>query len=285
MHITSMPGVFSRQDPVDSAPVVFDIPRSGAEYPRWFSCQAPMSSVQRSISSYVEELYARVPEARAHWLYASFPNVVIDPNRHESDIDPEQLDGSWPVPLRPSEKCRAGIGLIPMLAGDVRLYASPLNVADVSRRLDELYYPYHRELARLLQSAKARTGAAYHLSCHSMGALNPATSKAAGQRRSDFDLGDRNGTTCEPRFVDFVSDCLKEFGYQVTVNEHFIGAEAVRKHGNPANGVHSLQIEMNRDLYMDEKAREKSRNFEQVQLHMLGLARKVVEYAESKRQT
>lgn len=282
LKLAVLPGVYMRRDPITAAPVVFDVPRSGAEYPRWFRATAPLDTVQKSISSYVEALYRNVTEVGATWLYACFPNVVIDPNRHESDIDPEQLEGVWPSALSPSDKTKAGTGLLPTVASNQPLYAGKLTVADARRRLDELYQPYHDELARLLRQSRDAFGVAYHLSCHSMGAMPLATAKDAGVRRSDFDLGDRHGTTCEPGLVDVVAACLKRQGYVVSTNQHFVGAEAVRKHGDPSHGIHSLQIEMNRSLYMDEKTREVSGGFAQVQSHMTTLAGEIVAYARSR---
>lgn len=279
MHVR--PGVFLRRDPVGApAPVVFDIPRSGAEFPRNFRTAASLADLQRSCSSYVEELYADVPDAGATWLYACFPNVFIDANRHELDIDPEALDGPWPEPLRPSDKTKAGIGLIPMVcAGTVRLYPDRLPVAEVQSRLDDYYWPYHNELGRLLRSFRAAHGLALHMSCHSMPAYPAAGGPDAGTRRSDFDLGDRHGTTCGPEVIELVESVLRGFGYQVTRNRHFIGAEAVRKHGDPANGIHSLQIEMNRSLYMDEAARTRAPGLGQVRAHLTELARRLADYA------
>jgi N-formylglutamate amidohydrolase len=172
--------------------------------------------------------------------------------------------------------------LLPTVVSNQALYADKLVVADAQRRLDGLYRPYHAELARVLRAAKNTAGAAYHLSCHSMGAMPPSTAKDAGVRRSDFDLGDQHGTTCEPGLVDAVATCLKRQGYTVTTNHHFVGAEAVRKHGNPRSGIHSLQIEMNRSLYMDEKTREISDGFWQVKSDMTALASEIVAYARSR---
>ncbi|MBR0669646.1 N-formylglutamate amidohydrolase [Neoroseomonas soli] len=282
MHVR--PGVFLRRDPVaDAAPVVFDIPRSGAEYPRAFRATAPMADVQRSISMYVEEVYGNVPDAGATWLYACFPNVFIDANRHELDIDPEAIEGEWPAALQPGAKTKMGIGLIPMVcAGTTRLYSGKLPVAEVRARLDDYYWPYHNELARLLNAQRERHGIALHMSCHSMPAIAAAGQADAGQRRSDFDLGDRNGTTCGAEVVDLVGSVLRGFGYNVTNNKHFIGAECVRKHGNPQNGIHSLQIEMNRSLYMDEAARTRRPELETVRAHLTELARQLAAYACSR---
>ena len=282
INLAVLPGVYMRRDPADAAPVVFDVPRSGAEYPRWFAASAPLDLIQKSISSYVEALYRDVTDAGATWLYACFPNVVVDPNRHEADIDPDQLNGMWHEELNPSEKTKAGMGLFPNVVSNQALHAGKLTLEDARRRLSEYYLPYHEELARILRMAKESAGVAYHLSCHSMGATPPATAKDAGVRRSDFDLGDRNGTTCEPGLVDSVAACLRRQGYTVTVNKHFVGAEAVRRHGDPRNSFHSLQIEMNRSLYMNEKTREVSENFQQVKSDMTVLAREVVDYARSR---
>lgn len=278
---TILPGVFVRRDPeVGRAPVLFDIPRSGAEYPRGFRSIASLTDLQRSISMYVEELYRGVTGAGATWLYASFPNAYIDPNRHPLDIDPAAVAGDWPEPLQPSAKSRAGIGLIPMVCAGTRpLYDGPLPVAELRDRLEHFYHPYHAELARLLQAMRAEHGAAYHLSCHSMPALAAGSAPEAERRRSDFDLGDRNGTTCEPGLVAVVAETLRGFGYSVTQNAHFIGAECVRRHGDPAGKVHSLQIEMNRGLYMDETARTRGPGFEAVRGHLAAVAAAVVGYA------
>ncbi|WP_426956484.1 N-formylglutamate amidohydrolase [Muricoccus radiodurans] len=280
MQTDVLPGVFARRDPAGAvAPVLFDIPRSGGEYPRAFRSVASLTDLQRSISMYVEELYANVTEAGATWLYALFPNAFIDPNRHALDIDPAALEGEWPEPLQPSAKTKAGIGLIPMVcAGTKPIYDGKLSVAEVQWRLNDYYLPYHRELARLLAGFRADHGVAYHLSCHSM----PAVAADTGVRRSHFDLGDRNGTTCGPELVEVVEHTLRGFGYEVTRNTHFIGAECVRQHGNPAGGVHSLQIEMNRGLFMDEAARTRGPGLAQVREHLTEVARAVVALAREK---
>lgn len=285
MHMDVMPGVFSRLDPkAPQAPVLFEIPRSGAEYPRDFRSIACLSDLQRSISMYVEECYVDVVEAGATWLYAHCPNACIDLNRHELDIDPSQLASSWPEPLQPGPKTKDGVGLIPTVcAGTKPLYDAPLSVAEVRKRLDTYYWPYHTEVTRLLQRFRAGHGVAYHLSCHSMPAMPAASAPDAGQRRSDFDLGDRNGTTSSPELTELVKSALEGFGYRVTVNRHFIGAEAVRKHGAPDLGIHSLQIEMNRSLYMDEEARTRRPELTDVRAHLTAVAKKIAELARTKR--
>jgi N-formylglutamate deformylase len=281
---TDLPGVYSRRDPATALPIVFDIPRSGREYPSDFNASASFADLHHSVSKHVEALYDGVTAHGATWLYARFPNAYIDANRAETDIDPETLDGPWlGAPLAPSDKSRAGIGLIPqVLRGKRPVYATPrLASADVLRRIDQYYRPYHDTLAQLLAEGAAQHGAAYHLSCHSMGSTAPAGTANAGQPRSAFDLGDRRGETADPAFVDFLQTTLQGFGYEVTRNAHFIGAECVRRHGQPARGIHSVQIEMRRNLFMDEATGERHAGFAQVQAHMTALAEAVARYAQA----
>ncbi len=262
-----VPGVFHCRCPVDAAvPLAFDIPRSGSDYPREFQAIAPFNAVRRSVSMYLETLYGSAPDHGAAWLYALFPNVYIDANRHELDVDPKWVDGDWPEPLKPSDKSMRGMGLIPWVCGkgDVQLQDKPISAADLRHRLDAYYWPYHNRLTAILEGFRARHGVAYHVSCHSMSSIGGKAVADAGRARSDFDIGTRNGTTCAPEFVEAVRSCLAGLGYDVTVDEHFIGAESVRKHGNPEAGIHSLQIELNRGVYMDEDSYRRGEKFEKV---------------------
>jgi N-formylglutamate amidohydrolase len=283
MQMDVSPGVFSRRSGIgDGVPVLFEIPRSGAEYPRDFRSIASLSDLQRSISMYVEECYAGVVESGATWLYAHCPNAYIDLNRHELDIDPGQLDGEWGEELQPGPKTKSGVGLIPTVcAGTKPLYDAPLSVAEVRKRLSSFYWPYHSEVRRLLTDFRVKYGVAYHLSCHSMPAMPASSAPDAGQPRSDFDLGNRNGTTCGDELLEVVTETLRGLGYRVTNNKHFVGAEAVRKHGNPANGIHSLQIEMNRSLYMDEAARIRRPELSRIRDHLTVLAGRIAALAKA----
>lgn len=277
MPTSVMAGVFIRRDPIDQAPVLFEIPRSGTQYPMAFRAMAALSDLQKSVSMFVEDCCRDVPEEGATWLLASFPNAFIDPNRHELDIEPEQLDGPWKVELAPSPLAARGLGLIPTVcARTVPIYEGKLKVSDVEARLANFYWPYHHEVARLLNGFRERAGVALHMSCHSMFDVIPA-GPDAGKRRSDFDLGDRNGTTCSPDVTHAVAEALRDRGYTVTVNKYFAGAEAVRKHGNPEAGIHSLQIEINRKLYMDEATCTPIDRRAEVQNDLRGLARRLAE--------
>ncbi|MEK9753419.1 MAG: N-formylglutamate amidohydrolase [Rhodospirillaceae bacterium] len=280
-----LPGVLYRRTPIgDAVPLVFDIPRSGNDYPKEFRSPAPFDAVRRSVSMYVEELYSDAPGHGATWLYALFPNVYIDANRHELDVDPAYLEGTWPEPLETSDKSLRGMGLTPRVCGkgDVALQTGPIAVADLRHRLDKYYWPYHNTLADVLRKFRERFGVAFHVSCHSMSSVGGKAVPDPGRKRSDFDIGTRGGTTTAPEFADAVLECLKGFGYDVTLNEHFIGAESVRKHGNPAAGAHSLQIEINRSIYMDEDSYRRAEKFDEVRGHLAELAKHLADFARQR---
>ena len=132
------------------------------------------------------------------------------------------------------------------------MYARKLASAEVRGRIDRCWRPYHDALASELDACHRRFGAVWHLDCHSMPAVGDANADDPGHARADFVLGDRDGTTCEPGFTRAVADALQELGYDVAINDPYKGVELVRKHGRPAERRHSLQIEVNRRLYMDE---------------------------------
>ncbi len=232
---------------------------------------------------YVEELFNQAPEQGATWLYACFPNAYIDANRHERDIDPGLIDGALDTPFEPTEKSDFGVGLIHSVCDGTGapLQQAPLAIADLRRRLDGYYWPYHNELSSILSEMLLRTGVACHVSCHSMASIARSVSKDAGAPRSDFDIGDRHGETCDRGFVDTVQKFLSGLGYDVTVNKHFAGAESIRKHGDPANGNQSLQIETRRGLYMDEETYEKRPEFESVRGQLGKLAAHLAAYART----
>ncbi|NKB57141.1 MAG: N-formylglutamate amidohydrolase [Alphaproteobacteria bacterium] len=281
---TSIPGVlYVKKSNGSSAPVVFDSPHSGTDYPEDFDCIAPMAVVRKSEDAFVDELYASVPECGASLQAALFPRAYIDPNRSLLDIDPELMDERWPDPLEPSEKTRLGHGLIwRMCPPDYALYDRKLRTTEVRNRIDTYWRPYHRTLRDMLDLAYEKFGKVWHINCHSMPAAGvPQLPGASDSRRVDFVLGDRDGTTCEPAFTALVAASLREFGYHVRVNDPYKGVELVRAHSDPARGRHSLQIEINRALYMDEVRLERGQGFAALQENLTRLADILCHYART----
>lgn len=283
--ITEVPGVlYIKRANGNSAPVVFDSPHSGADYPEDFDCIAPMEVVRKSEDTFVDELYAAVPDCGASLQAALFPRAYIDPNRSLMDLDPELIDELWPEPLAPSEKTRLGHGLIWRLCPpDYALYDRKLRTTEVRSRIDTYWRPYHQALQGMLDTAQVQFGQVWHINCHSMPAAGVPQQPGIGNGgRIDFVLGDRDGTTCDPEFTKLVASILQGFGYRVRVNDPYKGVELVRAHSDPSNGRHSLQIEINRALYMNELSLERGAGFNTLQTNLTRFATVVCDYARSK---
>ncbi len=242
--------------------LVFDSPHSGTFYPDDFGHTAPRELVRQAEDTYVAELFGAAPAHGATLLEALFPRAYIDANRALTDLDPELLDRPWPEPLERGPKTRLGIGLIWRLArGGAPMYDRKLAHAEVRRRIETCYRPYHDALDRLIEECHRIFGGVWHLNCHSMPAVGDALSSDPGRERADFVIGDRDGTTCDPRFTDLIVGFLRARGFAVAVNDPYKGVEIVRRHGRPHENRHSLQIEINRRLYMDERSLEKTERF------------------------
>ncbi|HTK00340.1 MAG TPA: N-formylglutamate amidohydrolase [Bordetella sp.] len=237
-----------------AAPLVLDSPHSGTVYPPDFAPAIDFAALRTAEDTWVDDLWSNALELGVPLIGATFPRSYIDANRAADEIDPLLLDGEWPETLTPSSKVRLGKGLIwRMLDDGTPLYARKLSVDEVRHRIDACWKPYHRALGQLLDGAHQRFGKVWHINCHSMPSVAAAyATEKPGLVHPDFVLGDRDGTTAAPEFRQFVAQWLRAKGYDVAENDPYKGVEIVRFFGKPAQGRHSLQIEVNRKLYMDE---------------------------------
>ncbi|MBC7778513.1 MAG: N-formylglutamate amidohydrolase [Proteobacteria bacterium] len=259
-------GVWIRWDATDApAPLVVDVSRSGREYPHEFRSPLPFTVVHDNASMYVEELFGHTPAAGGTLLYACFPNTYVDVNRDELDLDPAVIDGEYPVPLAPTPIALRGLGLIKTLSryGEP-MQEKPLTPAEVEERLERFHRPYHEELLRIVAATHRRDGYVLQLSCHCMSAVGAPTHGDAGRARADFCISDLNGITASPRSMEFVVETLRSFGWSVSINDPYLGNELIRRHGAPARGIDSIQIEVNKKNFMDVKTFRRNDGFERV---------------------
>lgn len=234
-------------------PLVYDSPHSGCDYPEDMNSIAPIEILRQTEDAYIDALFAHVPVLGAVFVKATFPRCYIDPNRSTEDIQVDALDSPWPGPVNNSIKVNRGAGLIfTKIQGEREIYDRLLTVTEVQHRIDAYWHPYHAALSGELDRLHATFGQVWHINCHSMPARGNEHTEDGPVERADFVLGDRDGTTCAPEFTKFVADFLTAKGYDVAVNWPMKGVELVRKHGRPLENRHSLQIEVNRRLYMHE---------------------------------
>lgn len=261
----TVPAPFRLDLPRKPIPLVFDSPHSGRDYPADFAYSCPFDLLQKAEDNYVDDLFESAPAHGAALLCALFPRTYIDVNRSEDDIDPALLADRWPGPARPTSRSHAGIGLIRrVLRPGIPVYNRMLDVGEIRHRIENFYKPYHEKLESLIGSLHYSFGEIWHVNCHSMpqGPDNARiVSRAQYPARPDFVLGDRDGTSCSGDFTHAMRDFLKGLGYRVAVNNPYRGVELVRRHGDPATGRHSIQLEIGKSLYWDEEKNEKSSGY------------------------
>lgn len=244
------------------APLVVDSPHSGRIYPADFNYTCPLPLLRQTEDSFVDELVVEAAEAGASVIAAEFPRCYIDVNRAENDIDPAVLAESWPLPLEPSDRTLLGLGLVRRLCkSGVPVYQAPLPAAEIQKRIDQCYRPYHAALQKEIERRLQGYGVCYLIDCHSM----PSRSERGDRQHLDFVLGDRQGTSCNPAFTRRVRDLLQDMGFSVALNDPFKGVEIARRYGHPQKGSHALQLEINRRLYMNEATLEKTDCFFKLQ--------------------
>ncbi len=255
----SEPVIVTRPDPARALPLLFDSPHSGNVFPADMRPAIATHELRQGEDAFIDEMYAHAVDAGAVLVAATFPRTYIDANRSEFDIQEDALDGPWPGKVANSAKIGRGSGLCwTKLKGEIHIYDRKLTVAEIQNRIETYWRPYHAAVRAEYERLHAMAGCIYHIDCHSMPRRGNAHTEDGPVERADFVLGDRDGTTSGPEFVELVRAFLAGRGYKVTVNDPMKGLELVEKYGVPSQGRHSLQIEINRKLYMDEQAIEKN---------------------------
>lgn len=238
--------------------LVLDSPHSGTRYPADFGAALDLPTLRRAEDTHVEKIYAFAPALGVAWVEAHFPRIYLDANRDVTELDTSLLDGPWPGPLATDPavlaKVRLGKGLVWKYTDEgAPIYDRLLSVAEVQARIAQCWQPYHAAVAQAIDAAHARHGYSIHLNCHSMPAV--AASHATlfpGLVHADLVVGDRDGSTADAALSQQVCAHLRACGYSVEYNHPYKGVELVRRHSDPARQRHSIQLEINRKLYMDE---------------------------------
>src|SRR3954468_14521936 len=242
--------------------VLFNSPHSGRVYPRNFlmASRLDLLTLRRSEDSFVDDLVAGVVRRGYPLMLAHFPRCYVDVNREPYELDPRMFEGRLPSFANTrSMRVAGGLGTIARGAGDAQeIYDRRLSVDDALRRIETLYKPYHRALRRLFTRIHRDFGAAVLIDCHSM----PSSAGPKDERpRGDIVLGDRYGTSCVAAVAGIIEQVLSARGYVVSRNKPYAGGFITEHYGNPAVGLHAIQLEINRAVYMDERRFERASSF------------------------
>ena len=239
-----------------TAPVIFASPHSGRDYMPEFIAASRLNklNLRRSEDAFLDEVFKDVPSQGAPLLCAKFPRAFVDANREAFELDPTMFCDTLPdYVTTTSPRISAGLGTIAkIVTNGEKIYRNPLKVEEVLKRIETFYQPYHKELRRLIESTLSQFGGCLLIDCHSMpsGAAPPLKKHGA---TADIVLGDCFATACAPEVVAITEQTLQSAGLSVIRNKPYSGGFTTRHYGHPDEGVHVLQIEINRGLYMDEK--------------------------------
>src|SRR6266571_4275176 len=268
---------FEILEPVEwHGPAVFNSPHSGSVYPHAFltATRLDVATLRRSEDSFVDELIQGVVGRGYPLMRAHFPRCYVDVNREPYELDPRMFEGRLPSFANTrSMRVAGGLGTLARVVGDAQeIYSQRIPVDDAIRRIESLYKPYHRALRRLFTRVHRDFGAAVLIDCHSM----PSSAGAKDERpRADVVLGDRYGTSCVTPVAETIEQILRGLGYSVSRNKPYAGGFITEHYGNPAAGLHAIQLEINRALYMDERRFERSPSFAGVATDLETLAERL----------
>ncbi|MEM8823317.1 MAG: N-formylglutamate amidohydrolase [Pseudomonadota bacterium] len=261
--MSQRPYRLTRPEPPTTSVVVAS-PHSGRAYDWAFLSSSILDSerIRSSEDAYVDELMADVPSLGAPLLVAEIPRAYIDLNRAECELDPAVVHG---VPRGANNpRISSGLGVIPRVVAQGRaIYRGKITRDEAQARIETVWRPYHSQLTALLDEAQARFGRAILIDCHSM--PHEAIEGAGPRGRTpEIVLGDRFGASASADITDAVEGIFAGLGFRVARNVPFAGAYVTQAYGQPEQGRHAIQIEIDRSLYMDEATVKPSAHFETV---------------------
>ncbi|MFZ2997989.1 N-formylglutamate amidohydrolase [Sphingobium sp.] len=250
--VLSEPGFDLYGPAIPDCPVIISVPHAGRNYPADLLAEARVRPhILRRLEDRWADLLAYPLIARGYSvIVARTARAMIDLNRHEREIDPAMIAGlPHDIALHSSAKLRGGLGLIPRrLPGAHELWRGALSWPDIQRRIDQFHRPYHAALAQMMMAARDAHGHAILIDVHSMPTLPPP---AAGQTAPSVVFGDRFGRSASNRLVALAADIAIGHGLLATQNHPYAGDHLIERHGRPDRGMHAIQVEIDRALYLD----------------------------------
>lgn len=266
-----------------SSPLMLSFPHSGEIYPDDFGYRTDLtySEIDHPNDKYMDEIFGTGADLGLSTIKANFPRAYVDVNRHQHDIDAAMLDNpdKWYGRFLPGS-VQAGATLFWSKSYGTPIYDRKLTLAEAKARIAKYFIPYHQTMTRMVQDLHAQHDEVYIVDCHSMTQFD--SEARGGKERPQVDIGDRSGGSCAPDLTEEMARLFRERGYEVGINERFVGGEITLRYGWPEIGQHILQVELRRDLYMNEATREKTENFAKVQADCAAILRDYKTYVETR---
>lgn len=254
VNMSESPSAFKVfQNPIHTVPLVADSPHSCNSYPSDFRPVARKEELLTSWDAYIDELFISVAEFGGSLVAAQFPRFYIDVNRARDDIDPEICSDALPFTPNPSRKSKMGMGLIRRFAlPDIPVYSKPLTWKEILDRIETYYDPYVNFLSSLIQETHQLFDKVVHLNCHSMKSCGNAMNDDPGALRPDIVVSNSDNQTSDQKLAVFIAELFRKQGLETQINNPYKGGELIKKFSNQEQNQHSIQIEINRKLYMNE---------------------------------
>jgi N-formylglutamate amidohydrolase len=234
--------------------LVFASPHSGRIYPKSLMAASDLGAeaIRRSEDAFMDELVGAAAAEGVPLIAARLARAYLDLNRDPWELDPGMFEDELPAFARGrTARVAAGLGSIARIVHEGQeIYRGKLTFAEAQGRVESVHRPYHQALSRLLAAARQAHGVAVLIDWHSM--PSAAAAQAAGGAGCDVVLGDRFGASASPAVARRVEAALKEAGWRVARNSPYAGGYTTETYGRPAGGVHALQVEIDRALYLDE---------------------------------
>jgi N-formylglutamate amidohydrolase len=270
---------FALSGPMPSPiPVLIAVPHAGRAYPGSLleRMRNPGFAALRLEDRYVDLLAETVAAATgATLLIANAPRAMIDLNRAADDIDWDMFGMRAPLDVgsyTPGRRARSGLGLIPRrLPGIGELWKRRHDEHDLAARISGIHEPYHASLAEALAELRDRWGAALLLDLHSM----PPLAARGGQAPPEFVIGDRFGASCHGSLVGSVFTYFAEMRRGAAHNRPYAGGYVLERHAAPQQGLHALQLEIDRSSYLDSRLTEPGNGFAAMAHLLVGLVRRL----------
>ncbi len=244
-------------------PFIFNAPHSGRAYPPELRNASPLTAQQlrRSEDVFVDHLFDSVVEIGAPFLVAHFPRAWLDVNREPYELDPKLFTERLPAHANiRSMRVSGGLGTIPRLvAENLEIYNEKQSLANALDRIETVYRPYHEALRKLMAKTVVTFGYAILVDCHSMPSRG---GRNEHEKRPDIIIGDRYGTSCNGEISRNLIRQFADHGYTVTRNKPYAGGFITEHYGRPLKGLHAIQIEINRSVYLDETTLQPTARFE-----------------------
>jgi N-formylglutamate deformylase len=261
-----------------AASAVFNSPHSGRDYPAELVRRSRLTrqGLRASEDVLVDALFAAAPGHGAPLLAATAPRAWLDLNRAPSELDPALIRGVRTQGL--NQRVAAGLGVIPRVVSEgARIYRGKITLEEAQARIRDVHEPYHAMLEALLARARDAFGMAVLFDCHSM----PTEALRAAPRVQgvcpEIVLGDRFGAAASRVLVSFTQRAFERAGFVVARNAPFAGGYITQRHGRPQQGVHAIQIEIDRGLYLDQARLEPLPAFDRIQARLSRVIGELVE--------